>query len=161
MSRNNLTIIECIKWAFAILLVVFIVCSNLTLRPSKTPFAEVSSSVTKAAGLTGTAEGSAQMVKRLYGLNPADYENVLLQYPSSNMGAEELLLIRLKDMSQEEAVVEAAMERLSNQLNNFEGYGVEQTALLNDAVVEARGGYVLLVVSANSNAARAAFRDAL
>ena len=47
-------------------------------------------------------EGEAQkaderMLRRLYGLNPSDYAEVVLYYPATNMGVEELLLVKLKD----------------------------------------------------------------
>ena len=60
-----------------------------------------------------------------------------------------------------EAVTEAANSRLETQKNSFEGYGAEQTALLNAAVLEVRGNYVLYVVHPDAPAAQQAFLDSL
>lgn len=112
-------------------------------------------------------EGEAQraddrMLRRLYGLNPSDYAEIVLYYPASNMGVEELLLVRLQDPKQAEAVESAVQARLSAQKQSFDGYGIEQTALLNNnTVLQVRGSYVLFAVSVNAQAIRQAFLDAL
>ena len=102
------------------------------------------------------------MLRRLYGLNPSDYEEIVLYYPASNMGVEELLLVKLNDTAQTETVEAAVEARLAAQKQSFDGYGVEQTALLNNnAVTEVRGRYVLFAVGVNAQAIRQAFLDAL
>lgn len=64
----------------------------------------MASAVTASIDLSALQEGSVQMVKRLYGLNPSDFDGCLLYYPQTNMEAEELLLLKLRDTSQQEAV---------------------------------------------------------
>ena len=106
--------------------------------------------------------GDNRMLRRFYGLNPADYEGTVLYYPATNMGVEELLLVKLKDPAQGDGVREAIDARLASQKKSFDGYGVEQTELLNShAVVEIRGSYVLFTVSENAQKIRQAFLDAL
>lgn len=107
------------------------------------------------------AEGDNQAIKRLYGLSASDYENILLYYPTTNMGAEELLLIQLKDISQQQAVKSAIESRLDTQKKSFDGYGVDQYAMLEKAVVEVQGNYILLVVAADPAPVRKAFLGAL
>ena len=70
--------------------------------------------------------------------------------------------MKLREVSQQETVRQAVEARIATQKNTFEGYGVEQFALLSDhAVVEVRGNYVFFVVNAQSAAARDAFLKAL
>jgi hypothetical protein len=78
------------------------------------------------------------------------------------MMAEELLIVKLSDMSQQDMVRAAAEKRLATQKTTFEGYGVEQFDLLsNHSIIEVRGNYVLFVVNENCDAALKAFRKAL
>jgi trehalose-6-phosphatase len=78
------------------------------------------------------------------------------------MMAEEVLIVKLKDMSQQEQVRTAIEKRIETQKTTFEGYGVEQFELLtNNAVVEVRGNFVLFIVNANSAEAQKAFLKAL
>ena len=129
---------------------------------SNAVFADVSAAVVPEVDKTNMNEAQNQMVKRLYGLDPVNFEGCTLYYPRTNMDAEELLVIKLKEVSQQ-AEVEAAIEaRLQSQKDVFDGYGVSQTDLLtNYSVIDVRGNYVLFVVSKNCDAAQTAFRDAL
>ena len=71
-------------------------------------------------------------------------------------------MVKLQDVAQQQAVLDAAQSRLDTQKNTFEGYGVEQFDLLtNHSVLEARGNFVLFVVSSQCDAAHDAFTDAL
>ena len=107
-------------------------------------------------------KADAQLLKRLYGLNPSDYEGCVLYAPVSNIDARELLLVKLRDVSQQAAVVAAAEQRLRTQTNAFDGYGTDQYALLTGhSAIEAHGNYVMFVVSENEAAAKAAFLAAL
>ena len=101
------------------------------------------------------------MVKRLYGINANDYEGVTLYVSDSNMKVEELLIVKLKDVSQSEAVEAAIEGRLDKQLESFEGYGVEQSKLLKDHVLDVKGNYVLYVVDKKAKKADKAFQKSL
>ena len=112
--------------------------------------------------MTNMLKADNQMIKRLYGLDPAAFESCVLYYPTTNMMAEELLIIKLSDTAQAEAVAAAIESRLETQKASFDGYGIEQYDMLtNNAVVEVRGNFVLFVVNAASAQARQAFLDAL
>lgn len=132
-----------------------------TGRQSPAPFEDVSQAVLAAVDTSAMQPADNQMIRRLYGLQPADYEGVTLYYPVTNMGAEEILVIKLSDMSQQESVVAALEQRIAAQINVFEGYGAEQTALLQSAIVDVQGNYILLAVHPNGEAARSAFRAGL
>ncbi len=161
MKSNKIILLEILKWLFVAALCVFLYFMLSSNRESNTPFADVKEAVIAAADLTPMAEGDNQTLKRLYGLSASDYENVLLYYPTTNMGAEELLLVQLKDVSQQQSVQTAIENRLDTQKKSFDGYGVDQYAMLENAVVEVQGNYILLVVAADPAPVRKAFTGAL
>jgi hypothetical protein len=138
------------------------ILSQIGARDSMQPIESVEEQVFNSLGETdGMQKSSNRMLKKLYGLDAADYDGVALYTSISGMDAEELLIVKLKDDSQSEAVEEAIETRLQTQKNSFEGYGVSQTALLEDAVVYTRANYVLFVVHADADAAKSAFRRSL
>ena len=147
MKSTKIILLEVLKWLFVAALCVFLYFMLSANRESRAAFSDVQEAVISAADLTPMAEGDNQTFKRLYGLSASDYENVLLYYPTTNMGAEELLLIQLKDLSQQQAVKDAIESRLDTQKKSFDGYGVDQYAMLEKAVVEVQGNYILLVVA--------------
>ena len=161
MKSTKIILLEVLKWLFVAALCVFLYFMLSANRESHAAFSDVQTAVTSAADLTPMAEGDNQTFKRLYGLSASDYENVLLYYPTTNMGAEELLLIQLKDISQQQAVKDAIENRLDTQKKSFDGYGVDQYAMLEKAVVEVQGNYILLVVADDPAPVRKAFLGAL
>ena len=96
--KQKTILLELLRWLCAGLAVVFLVVSFRQEPVSSAAFEDVASAVTASIDLSALQEGSVQMVKRLYGLNPSDFDGCLLYYPQTNMEAEELLLLKLRDM---------------------------------------------------------------
>ncbi|MCQ4762242.1 DUF4358 domain-containing protein, partial [Alistipes onderdonkii] len=96
-------------------------------------------------------KGTTQDLKKYYGLNASDYDGVMLYIPDDVMSVNEILVVKLKDKSQAEAVEEAARKRLDTQKTSFEGYGAKQTKLINSAVLDSRGYYLLMAVSEDAD----------
>lgn len=149
------------KYLVLAVFVALLISRAAGFRASATPFDEMAGAVLQAADLAPMQEGDNQMIRRLYKLDPEEYDGVLLYHPTDVMGAEELFLVRLADASQAEAVQAAVESRLASQLNTFEGYGPDQVAMLERAVVEVRGNYVLFVSAEDPDAVRRAFEGAL
>ncbi len=150
-----------IRYGMLMLLVVFIVALLGADKTSETKIETVEKAVEKEVPLTGMHSVQSQMVKRLYGLNVNDYEGVVLYISDSNMGAEELLIVKLEDTSQAEAVESAVQTRIENQENSFEGYGVEQYQLLQEHVLDVEGNYVFFMVHKEAQKAQKAFLNNL
>lgn len=150
-----------IRYGMLVLLVVFIVALLGADKTSEAKIEAVEKAVEKEVPLTGMHSVQSQMVKRLYGLNVNDYEGVVLYISDSNMGAEELLIVKLADTSQAEAVESAVQTRIENQENSFEGYGVEQYQLLQEHVLDVEGNYVFFMVHKDAQKAQKAFLNSL
>ena len=139
----------------AIIVFLFTRMSGSSL--SGTSFEDMRSAVEGAADMSTMQEADNQMIKRLYGLDPSEYDGICLYYPLTNMGAEELFLVKLKDISQQEGVAEAIENRLSTQKKSFEGYGIEQSAMLNRSESEVRGNYAIFISAADTAPMKSAF----
>lgn len=160
--KANPVVYEIARWVCAALLVVFLFVLFGSNPVSSADPAAVESAVTAQIEMTNMLKADNQMIKRLYGLDPSSYESCVLYYPTTNMQAEELLIIKLADTAQAEQIETAIQARLETQKASFDGYGIEQYDMLtNNAVVEVRGNFVLFVVNAASAQAREAFLGAL
>ncbi len=85
--------------------------------------------------------------KRSYGLNAADYDEVLYYVPDNTMSVNEFLIVKCFDTTDTADVVSACEGRIAAQKRSFDGYGTNQTALLNQAELYVSGQYVCLFVS--------------
>ena len=155
-------VFEIIRFVCVALTVVLIVSYAMKNKVSNADIKDVAEAVTAQIETENMQQADNQMIKRLYGINPDDYEGCMLYYPNTNMDAEELLIVKLSDVSQQSDLLSAAEKRIDTQKKTFDGYGVEQFALLTDnSVIQASGNYFLLVVSKTSDKAKSAFLGAL
>ena len=150
-----------VKYILILLLTVFVMSLLGSGDISSAKMENVAGKVIQAVGTEELSEADNRMVKRFYGINANDYENVVLYVSDSNMEVEELLIVKLKDTAQSEEVEAAIDKRLNKQLESFEGYGPEQCKLLNDHVLDVKGNYILYVVDKNAKAADKAFQKSL
>ena len=155
---SELRIAGIAKWALIVLLAVVLIMQAAGNRSSAAGFEEMAEAVRQSADLSLMTEGDNQMLKRLYGIDGAEYDGTMLYYPSSSMGAEEILLVKMKDPSQKEAVRTAMETRRAAQLSNFDGYGVEQTAMLENSILEVKNNYALFVSAQDPAPVQEAFR---
>lgn len=160
MKRRRIDIINILKYGMVIVIIAY-VAVLLARQGGDAPMKTVEENVITAMGMEGMSRAGTQELKRYYGLNDNDFEEVVLCIPDDVMGVNELLIVRLKDDSQAEAVMEAAQKRLDTQTESFEGYGAEQTKLLKSAVLDKRGSYVFMAVGKNAEKACRALKKSL
>lgn len=153
---------EIARWTVAVLILISLGSLFGSNKWSDAELADVETAVVAELDMSAMLKADNQMVKRLYGLDPASFEGCVLYYPNTNMMAEEVLILKLKDTAQQDSVRAAIEARVETQKTTFDGYGVEQYALLTDnCIIEVRGNYVLFVVNADCAAAQKAFLGAL
>lgn len=160
--RNSGSLLPVIgKWIAFACLIALIVSELTGNKVSTAKFEDVEKAVESAVDLTTMQKADNQIIRRLYHLTPTDYEGIVLYYPVSNMGAEEMLLVKLRNEDQSDTVKDAIVQRLATQKNNFEGYGADQTAMLNKSIIDLHGNYILFICSSDPTAVQKAFENAL
>ena len=160
--KGKQTFFEFARWLAVALALVYLFSMFGGNTASSAKAEDVTAAVTDVLDMSNMVQAENQMIKRLYGIDPASFESCILYYPTTNMGAEELLIVKLSDMSQQDSVRAAVEKRIATQKTTFEGYGVEQFDLLtNHSILEVRGNYILFVVHNSCDDALKAFLKAL
>ena len=160
MKKRKIDVIHILEYVIVCIILAYVIFLIVS-RGGDAPAKEVRKAVLSVMKTDGMEKAGTQEFKRYYELNAKDYEDVTLYVPDGVMSVNELLIVRVKDDSQIETVLNAAEERLSTQKESFEGYGTDQTKLLNGAVLETRGQYVFMAVGKNAGKAYAAFCKSL
>ena len=130
-------------------------------RESTIPASDVFKKVEQTVKTEKMEKTTDRYFKKYYGLNAADYDSVLYYAPVSNMDAEELLVIKLKNSDQADAVTDAILKRQSDKEQSFEGYAPEQYALAQDYILDVQGNYILFVIDTKAEEIDNAFAGAL
>ena len=150
-----------IRWCLVIILAVVIIVSLARKKESRVPFETVSASVSAHIQSEKMEHNAERFLKKYYGLNASDYDGVLIYTPAESMFANEAVLVKLKDASQADEVVAAIEDRIKSQLNVFEGYAPREVSLLEDAVLDVQGNYILYIVDGDATAVDEVFRSSL
>ena len=83
------------RWLTAAVIGFFLLRMLFSGGSADVPFETVTNAVVQTVDLSETKTADAQMVRRLYGLDPADYAGCVLYYPAQSMGVTELLLLSI------------------------------------------------------------------
>lgn len=156
-KKSRPDVLKIIRCGIVLILIIYIGMLMLIKGDSGTPFETAASTVEKAADTEKMTKADDRDLKRLYGLNAKDYEDVVLYYTKETMGVEELLLVRTGTDDETEAIENAILQRKKIQMDNFEGYGAEQVQLLKSSIIKIRGNYILFVVSPEADKVEKAF----
>ncbi len=124
---------------------------------SNTSFSDMKQAIISAVDLSDVTEGSELDIKKYYRLNPDDYEGISYYMPNTGMTAQEILLVKLNDLSQSDAVMAAMTERATQRATSFDGYAPEQYEMINDRVQLAKGNYVIMIIHPDAQVAEEAF----
>lgn len=110
-KKGEFTVLRNIRAGMVVILLIYIGLIFQSKGDSDTPFADVQKAVVDAADDKNMTLAGTQEIKRFYGINPKDYEDITLYYTNETMGVNELLLVKTKDENEAEAVEEAAEQR--------------------------------------------------
>ena len=112
-------------------------------EPKDVPLAQVREVILAECDLDGVEEAKDMRLKRAFGLNISDYADYLYFAPSNTMSVNEVLIIKTADPSQLSAVRAGIESRLAAEKIAFDGYGVNQTELLNNAKIVEESPYII------------------
>ena len=122
---------------------------------------ELNTVFTEAFPPEGMEKAGDMRLKRAFGLNAADYEEYIYYTPDNTMSVNEFLVVKCRDEASCTGVEAGIASRLEVQKKNFDGYGTDQTDLLNHAKVKTLGNYVIFIVSREADAEFALVQDFL
>ena len=109
--------------------------------------AEIRSSVEQAVDLSGLRQQNGDKLEKLYGIKSEDLEDFVLYTASSNVKADELLVIQVKQASETADVTERIEQRVQELTIKFKDYRPKEFNLVEKQVLKSKGRIVFFVVS--------------
>ena len=160
-AYSQINIYRIIRYGLIAALIVAVIIMLSGNKVSNASFEKVSGAVSGSITSDKMVKSTERYLKKNFGLNADDYEDVLIYILATNMYANEMVLIKLKDVSQADYVRETIESRIESQINIFQGYAPEATALLKNAILDVRGNYILYIVDSDAVRIDEAFRSSL
>ena len=104
MKNGKIDLINILKYLMVLVLVMYVVFLISREGSSDVPVDTIEKNITKVMKTKGMSKGSAQDLKKYYGLNANDYDGVMLYIPNDVMSVNEVLVVKVKDESQIEDI---------------------------------------------------------
>ena len=104
MKKRKIDLLNILKYGMVVVFIVYIVFLLSREGGNEVPVKTISKNILAVAKTEGMKKGTTQDLKKYYRLNASDYDGVMLYIPDDVMSVNEILVVKLKDKSQAEAV---------------------------------------------------------
>lgn len=153
------------KMVIGILLITFIIlntvgCGSTQKAVVKSPTVkEIFEKVKQAVDLSEMRDGDEAKLKKLYGISKDDVEEFVLLTAPSNIKADELLIIKVKDTNNINGIKEKISSRIEKQTSSFKDYLPDEYYIIQKNIVKTKDNYVIFAVSKNADKIANAFEE--
>lgn len=108
---------------------------------------EITKNIKKVSDLSKMEEGNKTKLRKLYGINAKNLEDFVVYAPKTNMEANEILILKVKNQDDVDELQESIEKRIEKQSDSFKNYSPDQYDLLENHTLKVKGKYIMLVVS--------------
>lgn len=136
-------------------------CSGRSVSYDTLTAAEVGESIQQAASLSELQQGDDAKLRKIYHIEASDVADFVLYTALSNVKADELAVIKVKDPSETESVMNQIRQRIEAQTVKFKDYRPEEYYLVEKHVLKSKGPFVFFAVSKDADRMERAFDEAL
>ena len=98
--------------------------------------------------------GDKKRLSNLYYINENEVEDFVSYTPRTNMDVEEVLVLKVNENKNVSEIKEKINKRLKKQGESFKNYRPEKYKVIEDAILEQEGQYLIFIVSENSSAVK-------
>ena len=153
--RNYLHIF--IKSGLVLFLIAYLTVLYTSDSAKNIPMEQIAQTMEQDSDIISLNKENRSDLKHYYQVDERDIDGYFFYKAASPMAVEEICIMKAKNSGQAATLLESAQSHLSSQKNVFEGYGTDQMALLNNALVGKKGNYVYYMCGADAASWRSAF----
>lgn len=146
-----------IKTAMVLFLSVYLIMLYTSDSAKNVSMDNISTEMVSDTSISLLEKRGRTDLKRYYQIDESTVDGYLFYKAGSPMSVDEIFIVKALNKTQASALLESAESHLSAQKKIFEGYGTDQMALLNNAVVERKGNYVYYICGSNASELRSSF----
>ncbi|MDG0874782.1 DUF4358 domain-containing protein [Paenibacillus thiaminolyticus] len=122
--------------------------------------AAVAERIQRAVNLDEMKQGDRKKLHKLYHIEADEVEDFMLYTAASNVKADELAIIKVKDADQAERVKQNILQRIDAQTVKFKDYRPDEYFLIEKHVLKTKNRFVFFAVSKEAAQMEAAFDSA-
>ena len=128
-----------IKGAFVLFLIAYLTVLYTSDSAKNVPMEQIAQTMEQDSDITSLNKEARSDLKHYYQTDDRNIDGYFFYKAASPMAVEEICIMKATANTQANTLLENANAHLSGQKQVFEGYGTDQMALLNNAVVGKKG----------------------
>ena len=131
---------------FTLVIVTFVGLYGV-LKIAEPSMSEIDKSIVATADLSNMVKDDAKKLRQLYYINKNQVEDFILYAPKTNMDANEILVLKAKDVEGVKHLKEKVETRVDKQSESFASYRPELKTVIDDYELKEKGQYLYLIIS--------------
>ncbi|MEK3745797.1 DUF4358 domain-containing protein [Brevibacillus sp. FSL K6-0770] len=135
-------------------------CSDAEREEAAPTIEEIAEHISQAVNVSELKQGDAAKLQKLYHIAPEEIEGFMLLTSQSNVRADEILVLQVKDAADLGAIKENVQKRIKAQLVKFSDYRPDEATLVEEHVWKTKDRFALFAVSRESGQVEQAFEEA-
>lgn len=112
---------------------------------------EIGEKIKQVANLEEMKEGDSKKLQKLYNINTDEVESFVLYTAPTNIKADEIAVIKVKDMKNVENIKEKISSRFEKKSKSFKDYLPDEYFLIEKHVLKTKDNYILLAISKDAD----------
>lgn len=142
-------------------LMVFVLTSCSSNKPTYKDVSvkNIDEKIKESVDISSMNVGDGEKLEKTYKIDVKDLEEFVLYTPSTNIKANEIAIMKVKDSSKIEDIQDKISERIDNQATNFKDYLPDEYYLIEKHVLKIKDNYILFVISEDAEAIEKIFDE--
>ncbi|EJR57476.1 hypothetical protein IIO_05003 [Bacillus cereus VD115] len=112
---------------------------------------EIREKIKQVANLEEMKEGDSKKLQKLYNINTDEIESFVLYTAPTNIKADEIATIKVKDMKNVKNIKEKILSRIEKKSKSFKDYLPDEYFLIEKHVLKTKDNYILLAISKDAD----------
>lgn len=122
---------------------------------------EIGEKIKQVANLEEMKERDSKKLQKLYNINTDEIESFVLYTAPTNIKADEIAAIKVKDMKNVKNIKEKILSRIEKRSKSFKDYLPDEYFLIEKHVLKTKDNYILLAISKDADKIEKTFDEIL
>lgn len=133
---------------YGLILFVLTSCSSNKSTDNKSPsISDIDEKIKETVNVSNMDIGDSKKLEKLYDVDVEDLEDFILYTPSTNIEANEIAILKVKDSNKIDDIKDKLMKRAEKQGDIFKDYLPDEYFLIEKYVLKAKDNYILFIIS--------------
>ncbi|WP_267379482.1 DUF4358 domain-containing protein [Bacillus sp. GM_Baccil_2] len=120
---------------------------------------EIGEKIKHVINLEEMKEGDSKKLQKLYNINTDEVESFVLYTAPTNIKADEIVVMKVKDKKNVENIKEKISNRIEKKSKSFKDYLPDEYFLIEKHVLKTKDNYILLAISKDADKVEKTFDE--